>query len=133
MNEQKKVRAGMMLFTVFSAVVCIYPAMLVLPFFAQHRFCLLLLNALAITLCLLLCRASSNTWIVSEGIVVGIYLIALLLDGLPIQADVSVLVFISVHHVFLTVLTTLAVFIKNCFQRKYNRDVSSNSVKERTE
>ncbi len=129
MNESKKPHLGMKLFTVFSAVVCIHPAMLVLPFFAQHRFCLLLLNALAITLCLLLCRASSNTWIVSEGIAVGVYLMALLLDGLPIQADVSVLVFISIYYVFIALFATLAVFIKNCFRHKDNQKADKRNPK----
>lgn len=129
MNEQKKVRAGMMLFMVIAAAVCIYPTMLVLPLFAQHRFCVLLLNVLAITLCLLLCRASSNTWVVSEGIAVGVYLIALLLDGLPIQADVSVLVFASIYYVFVALFSTLANFIKDCFRQKDNLQRSENNAR----
>ena len=128
MNEQKKVRAGMMLFMVIAAAVCIYPTMTVLPFFAQHRFCLLLLNVLAITLCLLLCRSSRKTWIVSESIAVGVYTIALLLDALPIQVDVSVLVFASIYYVFVALFSTLANFIKDCFRQKDNQKAEQPSA-----
>ena len=129
MNEPKKPHLGMKLFTVFSAVVCICPAMLVLPLFAQHRFCLLLFNVLAITLCLLLCRSSRKTWIISVSISVGVYTIALLLDGLPIQADVSVLVFVSIHYVFIALFSTLANFIKNCFRQKDNQKADKRDPK----
>ena len=128
MNEPKKPHLGMILFTVFSAVVCIYPAMLVLPLFAQHRFCLLLLNLLAITLCLLLCRSSRKTWIISVSISVGVYAIALLLDALPIQVDVSVLVFASIYYVFVALFSTLANFIKDCFRQKDNQKAEQPSA-----